>query len=77
MRAGVMVSCKVFFALSQDDSARGWRTAFTGVGDIPPVEDVRGGIALGDVYCELVEDILACSFVGGGRGTEAGGGEAA
>ena len=72
----VFVDAFVCLADSQEDSAKGWRTAFAGVGDMPPVEEVRGGIAFGDVYWELVEDILACPLEGG-RGMEAGGGEAA
>ena len=62
----------VCFAESHELSAKGWRTALAGVGDMPPVEDVRGGMALGDVYFELVEDILWCPLVGG-RGMEEGG----
>mgnify|MGYP003317262762 CR=1 FL=1 len=68
----VLVDALVCFAESHEDSANGWRTALAGVGDMPPVEDVRGGIALGDVYWELVEDLLWCPLVGG-RGMEDGG----
>lgn len=48
--SGVMVFVDAFVCLadSHELSARGCKTAFAGVGDMP-VEDVRGGTALGDV----------------------------
>ena len=61
----MLVDAFVCFAESHEDSANGWRTALAGVGDIPPVDDVRGGIALGDANWELVEDILWCPLVSG------------
>lgn len=73
----VFVDALVCLAESHELSAVGCKTAFTGVGGMPPVEDVRGGMALGDVYWEFVEDVLWWPLAWGVRVMEAGGGEAA
>lgn len=53
---GVIVETLVWRLESHELSGRGWRTGLVGAWERPPVEEVRGGMAFGEV--RWAEDIL-------------------